>query len=127
MFTSVSAVVTPEPPYTFNGQVTVENNCNQRPICNQTLKPGDNVSISWSLTSSSGNDTCFVAIRPLSDLHDDAAYVAQIYPHPLCSQNSGTITIPQTPLNTLFPFDGSSFLVRINLPTGNERDSCSFQ
>jgi hypothetical protein len=52
-------------------------------------------------------DTCFVSVRPISNLRDDDAYVAQVYPHPQCGGFSTDIIIPQNPINDSFPFNNS--------------------
>lgn len=51
-------------------------------VCNQTLAPGAIVFCSWAISGLPTYDSCFVSIRPISDLKDDNAYVADINPTP---------------------------------------------
>ncbi|GCB25318.1 hypothetical protein AAWM_08203 [Aspergillus awamori] len=105
--------------YGFNS-ITVDE-------CGNTLVPGDIISVSWTLNANPGSDTCFVSIRPFSDLVDDDAYVAKPPDHPSCVQGGVNIQIPSTPLNSSFPYNNSYFLVRINTPVQTHADSCVFK
>ena len=105
--------------YGFTGPASIDK-------CGQTLVPGDFIFVQWSLNGDPEQDTCCVAVRPVNDLFDDTAYVAESPTHPQCAGASANIVIPQQPHNTSFPFNGSEFVVRINTDTGNGIHSDSY-
>jgi hypothetical protein len=48
-------------------------------VCDKIITPGQTVSLSWSINGDPGFDKCYVAVRPVSDLHDDGAIVAGMF------------------------------------------------
>ena len=99
-------------------------------VCGSTLTPGKVIFLTWTFTGSPGYESCYAAVRPISDLHSDEAIVAQVDdPHPQCGGSSTNIKIPQQPINSSFPFDRSEFIVRVNTndTNGIYADSCTFR
>jgi hypothetical protein len=95
--------------------------------CGSIVVPGDVVFVSWNIAGNPSYDSCYASIRPISDLSDNGAVVADAYPHPQCFGSSTNIVIPQTPKNASFQYDGSLFIARVNTGDGIHSDSCTFR
>jgi hypothetical protein len=97
-------------------------------LCNTDLIAGTMISVAWAIDniSGTGNDTCWLAIRPTWNTLDDNAYVNGV--HVRCSFTSTNIFIPLMPFDTGLPYNGSSYAVRLISPAPNNvmLDSCSF-
>jgi hypothetical protein len=98
------------------------------PLCNTDLVAGTMVSVAWAVDniSGTGNDTCWLAIRPTWNTVDDNAYANGV--HVRCSFTSTNIYIPLAPFDKDLPYNGSSYAVRLISPAPNNimLDSCSF-
>ncbi|KAK0886534.1 hypothetical protein LTR02_018049 [Friedmanniomyces endolithicus] len=95
--------------------------------CGSVLVPGDILYVNWDIYGDASYDTCYLGIRPISDLMTDDAVVAEAAPHPQCFGTSANIVIPKVPKNAAFPFNGSHFVARINTPDKLHADSCTFK
>jgi hypothetical protein len=97
-------------------------------LCNTDLVVGTMISVAWAIDniSGTGNDTCWLAIRPTSNTIDDNAYVNGV--HVRCSFTSTNIYIPLTPFDKSLSYNGSSYAVRLISPSPNNimLDSCPF-
>ncbi|KAK5116799.1 hypothetical protein LTR16_005059 [Cryomyces antarcticus] len=118
--TLISASAVPSPPWIVQGF-----HIDTTP--GKILVPNDTITVYWGTNNSLGYDSCSVTIRPLANLKDDDAYVASVNPHPQCAAGSTSIIIPTTPTNSTYPFDNSTFIVRINTPYGLFSDSAVFR
>ncbi|TKA70899.1 hypothetical protein B0A49_05032 [Cryomyces minteri] len=118
--TLTSATAVPSPPWIIQGF-----HIDTTP--GKILVPNDTITVYWGTNNSPGYDSCSVTIRPLANLRDDKAYVASVNPHPQCAAGSTSIIIPAIPVNSSFPFDNSTFIVRINTPYGLYSDSAVFR
>ncbi|KEQ72436.1 hypothetical protein M436DRAFT_64442 [Aureobasidium namibiae CBS 147.97] len=97
-------------------------------LCNSDVVAGTMISVAWTVDNISvtGNDTCWLAIRPTWNTVDDNAYVNGV--HIKCSFTSTNINIPLTPFDKDLPFNGSTYSVRLISPAPNNimLDSCPF-
>jgi hypothetical protein len=97
-------------------------------LCNTDLVAGTMISVAWAINniSGTGNDTCWLAIRPTWNTLDNNAYVNGV--HVRCSFTSTNIFIPLMPFDTGLLYNGSSYAVRLISPAPNNvmLDSCSF-
>lgn len=98
-------------------------------LCNTDLVAGDVLPVAWTVEniSGTGNDTCWLAIRPTWDTVDANAYVNGS--HVRCSFTSTNIQIPLAPADKSLPYNGSSYSVRLISPAPNNvmLDSCPFK
>ena len=95
--------------------------------CGSVLVPGDILYVNWDIYGDASYDTCYLGIRPISDLMTNDAVVAEAAPHTQCFGTSANIVIPKVPKNAAFPFNGSHFVARINTPDKLHADSCAFK
>ena len=122
MINSSNSSLTRVPSY-YLGVVNVDG-------CGSTKLPGDSIFVSWSIIDGApGYNSCYVAVRPIADLKNDGAIVADVKPYPQCGGSSTNVVIPELPINPSFPFNGSLFTVRVNTMHGNGiyADSCTFK